>query len=190
MSKSRDLQPQQKIEFISIPSTGKCFGNNRTVPSIYYKRPSFSERDLSAIWKETVLFSNCSSPISPSPQILSKTTDLRIKENLFVTRSEGGTAMVDSKSQTKQQQVTIDLKTSNVDNIWCFNERLGAFCWGNKTGSPWSNLGTREHTPTESSKVCHNDIYNKSQLNGPPLSFNSLFGHAWAYHQFIALTTM
>ena len=57
-----------------IPSTGKGFGNNRTVPPISYKRLSFSKRDLSTHW-ETVPFSNCCYFSSCSPQIHSKAID-------------------------------------------------------------------------------------------------------------------
>ena len=46
--------------------------------------------------------------------------------------------MEDSQSQTKQQQVTID-----VDNIRCFDESFWAFYQGHKMGSPWSNLDAR-----------------------------------------------
>lgn len=57
-----------------ILSTGKGFGNNRTVPPISYKRLSFSKRDLSTHW-ETVPFSNCCYFSSYSPQIHSKAID-------------------------------------------------------------------------------------------------------------------
>ena len=109
------LQPCQMIEFLGVIVNSKemalsllqekCFGNNRAEPPTSYKRPSFSERDLSTNW-ETVLFSNCSSSSSPPLQISSNTIDLRIsntqklrKENPFVTGSAGETAMVYSQSQ-------------------------------------------------------------------------------------------
>ena len=121
------------------------------MPPISYKTPRFDERNLSTNW-ETVLLTNCSSLSSPSLQIPSKTTDLRIfsrqdlrKENSFVTGSEEGTAMVDSQSQTKRRQVTFDPKISNVNNIRCFIKRMGTFSLGHKKGGPWSNLEAREH---------------------------------------------
>ena len=46
------------------------------------------------------------------------------KENSFVTGCEGETVTKDTQPEIKQQIATIDLKTSNVDNIRCFNERL------------------------------------------------------------------
>ena len=35
-------------------SAGKVFGNNKAVPPISYKRPSFSERDLSTNWETAI----------------------------------------------------------------------------------------------------------------------------------------
>ena len=63
----------------------------------------------------------------------------------FATESEVGAAMVDSQSQTKQRQVTIDSKPSIVDSVKCFNERLGGLQSGTLNEGPWSNLVTREH---------------------------------------------
>ena len=42
----------------------------------------------------------------------------------FVTGCEGETVTKDTQPEIKQLIATIDLKTSNVDNIRCFNERL------------------------------------------------------------------
>ena len=63
---SKDIVPGSYCGFKRndpIYSTGKDFGNNRTVPPISYRRPSFSERDLSTNWK-TVLFNNA---VLPAP---------------------------------------------------------------------------------------------------------------------------
>ena len=96
----------------SIHSTRNDFGNNRTVPPISYKRPSFSESDLSTNW-ETVLFNNCSLFSSSSQQTtdhwILNTQKLR-KENPFVKGSEGRTAMVDSQCQTKQRKSLLTLE--------------------------------------------------------------------------------
>lgn len=66
-------------------SSGEGFGNNKAVPPISYKRPSFSERDLSTNW-ENVLLSNCSSSSSPSQQIPSKITVLQIFQTQEFTK--------------------------------------------------------------------------------------------------------
>ena len=52
---------------------------------------------------------------------------------------------MDSQSQTKRRQVTLDPKISNVDNIRCLIKRMGAFSLGHKKKGPWSNLEAREH---------------------------------------------
>ena len=125
-----------------IPSTGKGSGNNKK---------SFSVRGLSTNW-ENVLFSNNSSFSSPSLQIPSKTTGLRIfnrkqlrKENLPQEVTEAlqwwtpNIKLRNGKSllTTKPQM----LITSNASmKSW------RVFCWRHKKAGPWSNLETREHT--------------------------------------------
>ena len=70
--------------------------------------------------------------------------------------------MVDSQYQTTQQQVIIDLKTSNVDNFRCFNEKLEGLLLETQNGGFMVKPGkkrTYQCTPIESSKDCHNEIY-------------------------------
>lgn len=173
-----------------IPSTGKGFGNNRTVPPISYKRLSFSKRDLSTHW-ETVPFSNCCYFSSCSPQIHSKAIDFWIfstqelrKENLFIPESEEGTAMMVSQSQTKQRQVTIDPKTSDVDNIRCFSEKLGGgpSTRNTKRGSMVKPGVTRTYqcTQIEIRKASHNNTYKNLQMNNMvALSYIKMIG--WTF---------
>lgn len=169
-----------------ILSTGKGFGNNRTVPPISYKRLSFSKRDLSTHW-ETVPFSNCCYFSSCSPQIHSKAIDFWIfstqelrKENLFIPESEEGTAMMVLQSQTKQRQVTIDPKTSDVDNIRCFSERLGGPSTRNTKRGSMVKLGvtrTYQCTQIEIRKASHNDTYKNLQMdNMVALSYIKMIG--------------
>ena len=69
--------------------------------------------------------------------------------------------MVDSQSQTKQGQVTIELKSSNVDSIRCFNERVGGLLSGTRNRGSMVKPGSKETyqcTPIESRKFCHIDI--------------------------------
>ena len=151
-----------------VSSSGKSLKNSRTMSTYANKSQGYGQGNFTATG-ETVLFSNCSSPSTSSLQINSKTTDLRIfdihefrKENSLIKGSEGGTAMVDSQPPFKQRKVTIDLKTSDVDNIGCLDERLGGFLSGTQNGGSLVKLGSKrtyQCTRVKSSNVCNIDIH-------------------------------
>ena len=52
--------------------------------------------------------------------------------------------MEDSQFQTKQQEVTVDVKTSNVDNIRCFNEKFGGLLSGTQNEGPMVKPGGKK----------------------------------------------
>ena len=63
---------------------------------------------------------------------------------------------------SKQQQVTIDLKILNIDNIRYLNERLRGLLSGTQNWGSIVKLGNKRTCPCtriESSKACHSDIY-------------------------------
>ena len=125
-----------------IPSTAKGSGNNKK---------SFSVRDLSANW-ENVLFSNSSSFSSPSLQIPSKTTGLRIfnrkelrKENLPQEVTEELQWWIPN-IKLRNSKSLLTLKPQMLITSDALMKSWRVFCWRHKTAGSWSNLERREHT--------------------------------------------
>lgn len=93
--------------------------------------------------------------------------------------------MMVSQSQTKQRQVTIDPKTSDVDNIRCFSEKLGGGGPSTRNTKRVSMVKpgvtrTYQCTQTEIRKASHNDTYKNLQMdNMVALSYIKMIG--WTF---------